>query len=314
MSKLRLFLLYTVLPKLYILAFILYYVFIASCIANAADYSVQQSWVTGETITATKLNADLVGLTNTVNSLDNDNISDSAGIVYSKLTLTDSILNADIHLTDTLTYEGATADEFETNIKVTDPTADRDITFPNVTGTVITTGNLTDAIPAGIIVMWSGTIATIPSGWALCDGDDGTPDLSNRFVIAADADDGGVAKTTVTGSATKSGDGNVKTHNHSYGTLAAGSDGAHTHSMGIQHNTGSGGGTALYKDSTTTVIGTPLDGNSTGAHWDTDGLSAYYKPLEGGAHTHTISGSTANNTASTYNVAVYYALAYIMKL
>jgi hypothetical protein len=38
-------------------------------------------------------------------------------------------------------FEGATADAFETTLLATDPTADRTITLPNVTGTVITTGN-----------------------------------------------------------------------------------------------------------------------------------------------------------------------------
>jgi len=38
-------------------------------------------------------------------------------------------------------FEGATADAFETTLLVTDPTADRTLTLPNVTGTVITTGN-----------------------------------------------------------------------------------------------------------------------------------------------------------------------------
>ena len=42
-------------------------------------------------------------------------------------------------------FEGATADGFETTLAATDPTADRTITFPNETGTVITTGS-TDAI------------------------------------------------------------------------------------------------------------------------------------------------------------------------
>ena len=40
-----------------------------------------------------------------------------------------------------LVFEGATADAHETTIKVVDPTADRTITFPNVTGTVVTTGD-----------------------------------------------------------------------------------------------------------------------------------------------------------------------------
>ena len=42
-------------------------------------------------------------------------------------------------------------------------------------------------IPAGIIAMWSGTLATVPAGWALCDGQNGTPDLRDRFVMGAAA-------------------------------------------------------------------------------------------------------------------------------
>jgi len=37
----------------------------------------------------------------------------------------------------------------------------------------------------GIIVMWAGAIVDIPSGWHLCDGTEGTPDLRNRFVFGA---------------------------------------------------------------------------------------------------------------------------------
>jgi hypothetical protein len=70
-------------------------------------------------------------------------------------------------------------------------------------------------VPVGGIIMWSGTIATIPSGWHLCDGTEGTPNLTNRFIVCADADDGGVAKTTLTGSATQSGNSNVAAHTHS---------------------------------------------------------------------------------------------------
>ena len=40
-------------------------------------------------------------------------------------------------------------------------------------------------IPQGVIVMWSGSITNIPSGWALCDGTNGTPDLRNRFIVGA---------------------------------------------------------------------------------------------------------------------------------
>jgi len=41
------------------------------------------------------------------------------------------------------------------------------------------------AFPSGGIIMWSGSIGSIPSGWFLCDGSNGTPNLVNRFVVAA---------------------------------------------------------------------------------------------------------------------------------
>jgi len=42
-------------------------------------------------------------------------------------------------------------------------------------------------LPTGVIVMWSGPLDTIPAGWLLCDGQDGTPDLRNRFVLGVGA-------------------------------------------------------------------------------------------------------------------------------
>lgn len=43
-----------------------------------------------------------------------------------------------------LVFEGSTADSHETTLIITDPTADRSVTIPNASGTVITTGNLDD--------------------------------------------------------------------------------------------------------------------------------------------------------------------------
>jgi hypothetical protein len=39
-------------------------------------------------------------------------------------------------------------------------------------------------MPSGGIIMWSGTIASIPVGWALCDGANGTPDLTDKFILS----------------------------------------------------------------------------------------------------------------------------------
>ena len=44
-------------------------------------------------------------------------------------------------------------------------------------------------LPGGVIVMWSGALDKIPAGWALCDGNNGTPDLSNRFVMGIGAEE-----------------------------------------------------------------------------------------------------------------------------
>lgn len=40
-------------------------------------------------------------------------------------------------------------------------------------------------MPSRGIIMWSGTAADIPTGWALCDGTGGTPDLTDRFILGA---------------------------------------------------------------------------------------------------------------------------------
>ena len=67
------------------------------------------------------------------------------------------------------------------------------------------------AIPRGIIVIWSGALVAIPAGWLLCDGNNGTPDLRNRFIVGAgdtyDPDDTG-GSTTHTHTFTTDG------HNH----------------------------------------------------------------------------------------------------
>lgn len=41
------------------------------------------------------------------------------------------------------------------------------------------------SLTPGIIALWHGSIVSIPTGWVLCDGNNGTPDLRNRFVVGA---------------------------------------------------------------------------------------------------------------------------------
>lgn len=58
-------------------------------------------------------------------------------------------------------------------------------------------------VPAGVITMWSGAVGAVPSGWQLCDGTNGTPDLRGRFIVGAGGsyavgDTGGEEKHTLT--------------------------------------------------------------------------------------------------------------------
>ena len=48
--------------------------------------------------------------------------------------------------------------------------------------------------------MWSGITEDIQTGWALCDGTNGTPDLRDRFIVGASLDEGGIVQTTIKGS------------------------------------------------------------------------------------------------------------------
>jgi microcystin-dependent protein len=57
--------------------------------------------------------------------------------------------------------------------------------YDNLYGIIGVQPTVGATIPAGLIALWSGSIGSIPSGWYLCDGSNGTPNLTDRFVIGA---------------------------------------------------------------------------------------------------------------------------------
>ncbi len=73
---------------------------------------------------------------------------------------------------------------------------------------------------SGIIVLWSGSISgganDIPTGWFLCDGNNGTPDLTDRFIIHADDDSGGTNNVGDTGGSRSISIANLPPHEHDY--------------------------------------------------------------------------------------------------
>lgn len=173
-----------------------------------------------------------------------------------------------------------------------------------------------DAFVTGMIMMWSGSIATIPSGWALCDGTSGTPDLRNKMIVAANADDAGVAKTTVTGSATQTGgskDAIVVSHTHTGSTASAGN---HFHYAASNESVLGTSGTRV---SSSTYIS--YDHDDGAGSWqqlyDLRGVTSEAdvgKTNTTGAHTHSITMDSAGSSGTNANLPPYYALAFIMKL
>jgi hypothetical protein len=147
------------------------------------------------------------------------------------------------------------------------------------------------AFPVGGIVMWSGSIATIPTGWFLCNGANSTPDLRDRFIIGASQDDAGVAKTNVTGSLTQTGgskDAIVVSHTHTATVTDPGH--AHTYIQPADIFGVATGGTSAPR-------GPNFPGASTGGN--TTGI--------------TVANSTTGSSGTNANLVPYYALAYIMR-
>ena len=146
-----------------------------------------------------------------------------------------------------------------------------------------TTAFVRDIIPSGVIVMWSGSIASIPTGWLICDGSNSTPDLRNRFIVGA----GSTYSVAGTGG---SADAIVVSHTHTATSVVTDPGHAHT----IKHGEGfSGGNSVQYTNS---ILGSLPVINS-----NTTGITV--------ATTNASTGSSGTNA----NLPPYYALAYIMK-
>ena len=165
----------------------------------------------------------------------------------------------------------------------------------------------TSLVPSGVIMMWSGSVATIPTGFLLCDGTNGTPDLRSRFIVGAGSgynpgDTGGADSVTLTTS-------QIPSHTHDFSASGSTStDGQHGHNL-VYADNDSGGGTNLY-----------LAGETNAAGLRTSGYTSYTATasvVQNGNHSHTVnvSGTTTSTGggSSHENRPPYYALAYIMK-
>jgi hypothetical protein len=171
-------------------------------------------------------------------------------------------------------------------------------------------------VPVGGIIMWSGAVQSLPSGWALCNGQTSngtaTPDLRNKFVVASN-NSSGTPTTTIEGGSAASTGGDIN-HNHSGNTggtaITTATMPAHTHtykdSYYIEINN-PGAGSGGYIDGADFVGPTGKKGSGDS---DNDNKYVYWRNGttntigSGTAHVHTISNDS--------HVPTYFALAYIM--
>ncbi len=136
--------------------------------------------------------------------------------------------------------------------------------------------------PLNVIAMWTGTLATIPDGWVICDGTNGTPNLGTNFIKGANAD--GELNTT----------GGSLTHTHGAGNTHTHTINAHVHTWTVGAASGTG-------------VGLTGNGRSAVVSTHTHTLSAAQTSSGGG------STGTATITAdSQSNLPLYKEVAYIM--
>ena len=155
-------------------------------------------------------------------------------------------------------------------------------TYDNIYGIVGVQTSVGTTIPAGMISLWYGSIGSVPTGWYLCDGTNGTPDLRDRFIIGA----GSTYSVASTGG---SADAIVVSHNHTATSTVT--DPGHVHAIPFASSvvqSGSGVGVAAATASSNT--NSAVTGITVGTTINTSGVS----------------GTNAN-------LPPYYALAYVMK-
>ena len=165
-------------------------------------------------------------------------------------------------------------------------------TYDNLYGIIgVTVTSTGTTIPTGVISLWYGSIGSVPTGWYLCDGANGTPDLRDRFVIGA----GSTYAVAATGGATTA---TLVTNNlpaHTHTATSTVTDPGHLHlsnAMGLVNTninfTGTGG--SFYNNV-----------NNTNTATATTGITVA-----------TTNASTGSGTSFSV-LNPYYALAYIMK-
>ncbi len=185
-------------------------------------------------------------------------------------------------------------------------------------------------VPYGAIIMWSGFSANIPSGWKLCNGLYGTPDLRNRFIMGATGDGGanpahsvgGGASTTTSASGAHSHTGTISTagaHSHTVGdtALTINQMPAHDHQADF---TSAQTDFLIYDPGSTVGTAVNIQGSASGIFRRTrrtysrgSGAPHSHSLNSAGGHTHTatLDDSTTHTHSVPYSPPSFYSLCFI---
>ena len=170
-------------------------------------------------------------------------------------------------------------------------------TYAEIIASINSAANAAD--PVGTIRLWNGSVSSIPTGYVLCDGQNGTPDLRDRFIVGA----GSSYTVGTTGGANSV-------------TLAAANIAPHYHAFGYHNNNNTG----VFLSTGGTLKEYPKDPVTDSAYWNgsnggrnsggrCDGISTERQNL---ITTLNVPSSTTATTAHE-NRPPYYALCYIMR-
>lgn len=209
-------------------------------------------------------------------------------------------------------------------------------TVTNTSTDLVTAQFVHSLVPAGAIILWYGSIATIPLGWALCNGQTvngyATPNLVDRFVVGASVDyiptqNIKQAGTNIMGQTTATTGGTSATIlvSHMHGGTFSGTVADHTHQITdpMHDHTGATFQYLLRPPYPGSLTGNDTTGSGSeqavgpgdGAPMEKRSTGITISPATGVTASGSITAASTGSTTTNYtNIPPFYALCYIMKV
>jgi hypothetical protein len=284
-------------------------------VTRAQEGTAAQSWTNGTTRVELRLTA------NTMERM----LQKSGDTMTGNLLMDDNEIQ-DARITGDTVMEGGQL--VGTVIRGTEDDASNEIEVPSDGSRAMAGGsplivqadNLMTLLPIGTILMWYGSLGSLPSGWQNCDGTNGSPDLRGSFPRGAG---GALALGASGGSATATGNTSSDgAHDHGASTDSAAADlAAHTHSV----RGASGPGSVIARPNIGDAGVYGLSGAAYGSgpfnpfyaeDATADGGDLIQSAGAGGGHAHGIQsdGAHTHSLGSVATIPPYKAVYFIMKV